>query len=761
LSKRRLRLGAILTLLVLATTVPLGVFAGRLIFTSWRDQVAVVDRQNIERARAISVAIDQEVQTSITALNVLAATALLSADDLSHFPEFAGRTVALHPGWQSVFLIDAARRRIFDTALPPGTPPVVIDEDWVRTVLEARRATASALTRDAASGEYLVSIGVPVVRSDRVTSVLGARLRASAFSDVIRRQKTPPDGVVTLLDGNRVIMARSRNEARYLGRPPTPDFAERTYRADEGAWRTVLLEGTRAYSAHSRSPVTGWIIGLGLPAGTVEQPIGDTLQALVSAGIAILGLGLFLAIVISHSVVRAQVGAVAAARALARGEAPAPPSSPIAEFDDLAKGLREAGSILEQRRREREAAEAERARAAERLEQALAGEQAARQAAEAHSRAQDEFVATISHELRTPLNAIYGWVAMLRTGTLDEAGRAKALEVIDRNTRAQAQLVEDLLDMARVIRGTVRIAMDPVDLALVLESALDSVGPAADARRIAITVHAPPGVAVVAGDAARLQQILWNLLSNSIKFSEAGGRVEIRLDREGDAVVVRVRDTGAGIDPAFLPHVFDRFRQESSAVTRTHSGLGIGLSLVRHLTELHGGTVSAESAGKGHGSTFTVRFPLLGTRDVVTRGVAAAGPAAAGATPAAPTRLAGVEVLAVDDDQDARELLATSLRQAGATVRTAASVSEAMTLAAASPPHVVVTDIAMPQASGYDLVRQMREHEQLASMPAVAVTAYSRAEDRARALALGFDAHVGKPFSPQALVAVVAGLVHR
>jgi signal transduction histidine kinase len=754
---RRLRLGAILALLVLATTVPLVVFAARLILSSWQDQVAVVDRQNIERARAISVAIDQEVQTSITALNVLAAT---DSGDLRDFHELAGRTVALHPGWQSVCLIDTSRRLIFDTSLPLGSPSVTIDETWVGSVIETRRPAVSALTRDPMFGEYVVSIGVPVVRNDRLTSVLVARLRANAFSEVLRRQKTPPDSVVTLLDGDRTIVARSRNEERYIGKPPTPDFAERTYRAEEGSWRTVLLEGARAYSAHSRSPITGWTVGLGLPADTVEQPIGDSLQALVSAGVAVLGIGVFLAIVISHSVVRAQVGAVSAARALARGESPNPAGSPIVEFDDRARGLREAGTILDQRRREREIAEAERARAAERLERALAGEQAARQAAEAHSRAQDEFVATISHELRTPLNAIYGWVAMLRTGTLDEAGRAKAVEVIDRNTRAQAQLIEDLLDMARVIRGTVRIAMDPVDLAVVLESALDSVRPAADARRIGITVHAPRGVGIVAGDSARLQQILWNLLSNSIKFSEAGDHVEVRLDRQGDTVAVRVQDTGSGIDPAFLPHVFDRFRQESASVTRAHAGLGIGLSLVRHLAELHGGTVSAESLGKGMGSTFIVRFPLLGTRDAASRTAGTTGPSAASAVSAS-NRLAGLEVLAVDDDQDARELLATSLRQAGASVTTAASVPEAMAFADANPPHVVVTDIAMPHASGYDLVREIRANERLASMPVVAVTAYSRAEDRAKAISLGFDAHVGKPFSPQSLVAVVAGLVDR
>jgi signal transduction histidine kinase len=637
-----------------------------------------------------------------------------------------------------------------------------IDEDWVRAVIETGRASVSTLRQDPASQQYFVSIGVPVERGGRLRYVLGARILATVFSDVLRRQTPPSDSVVTLLDSNRIIIARSRNADRYVGRPPTPDFAEQSRRGPEGSWRTVVLEGVRAYSAHSRSMLTGWTLGLGLPAEAVEGPIGGSLQALVSVGVGILGVGIFLAFVISRSVVLAQVGAVAAARALARGESPAPPPSLVAEINDLANGLKEAGAILERRLRERESAEADRARAAERLERALAGEQAARQAAESLSRAKDEFVATVSHELRTPLNAIYGWVAMIRTGSLDEAGHARALEVIDRNTRVQAQLIEDLLDMARVIRGTVRLEMEPVDLATVLESALDSVRPAADARRIAITVHAPRGVAVVSGDASRLQQVLWNLLSNSIKFSEAGDHVDVRLEQEDDEAVVRVSDTGAGIEPGFLPHVFDRFRQESSSVTRVHAGLGIGLSLVRHLTELHGGTVTAESAGKDQGATFTIRLPLLGTRAGALADSGEPGrPGSPAVSDAARDALIGLEVLAVDDDRDARELVATALRQAGASVKTAESVHEAVAIAHANPPAIVITDIAMPHASGFELVRQLRENDGTADIPVVALTAYGRAEDRARALALGFDAHVGKPFSPRALVAVVAELVQR
>jgi PAS domain S-box-containing protein len=398
--------------------------------------------------------------------------------------------------------------------------------------------------------------------------------------------------------------------------------------------------------------------------------------------------------------------------------------------------------------------DAERHRAA-----ALEREQAARRAAESLSRAKDEFVATVSHELRTPLNAIFGWVAMLKMASLDQAGREKALDVIERNTRVQAQLIEDLLDMARFIRGTVRLELHPVDLAAVLESAVDAVKPAADARRVVMTVHAPRGIAIVAGDAGRLQQVAWNLLSNSIKFSEAGDQVEATLDVEGDDAVLRVKDTGSGIDPAFLPHVFDRFRQEISDVTREHAGLGLGLSLVRHLTELHGGRVTAQSEGKDRGATFTVRLPLIGTR--------ADGDVTFGTTEDAISRqeladaLDGLDVLVVDDEPDARELTAAILQQAGAHVRAAASAREALDLLEAHTPALVVTDIAMPHATGFDLVENLRADPRWLALPVIAVTAYARAEDKARALALGVHAHVGKPFSPRTLVAVAAELARR
>jgi signal transduction histidine kinase len=414
---------------------------------------------------------------------------------------------------------------------------------------------------------------------------------------------------VTLLDAEPKIVARTQNEDRYLGQRATPEFVQRTRTATEGSRRAKTLEGTPVYSAWSRSRLTGWTIGIGLPAEPIVRPIRRSFTALLLAGVGMCTAALVLALIIGRDIVRGQSGAAAAAGALARGEEPALFESRIAETHELAERLREAGVILEQRLRERDAAQAdaERHRAA-----LLERETSARRAAEALNRAKDEFIATVSHELRTPLNAILGWVSLLRTGTLDASRYAHALDVIERNTRAQARLVDDLLDMSRVIQGTVRLGMEPLDLAAALDAAIESLRPTADARQIAVACSAPRGIAMVSGDQARMQQVLWNILTNALKFTPSGGRIDARAAAENGEAIVRIADSGEGIAPEFLPYVFERFRQENEAVTRPHSGLGLGLSLVRHLVELHGGTIDVRSDGKGQGATFTVRLPLLG-----------------------------------------------------------------------------------------------------------------------------------------------------
>jgi PAS domain S-box-containing protein len=391
-----------------------------------------------------------------------------------------------------------------------------------------------------------------------------------------------------------------------------------------------------------------------------------------------------------------------------------------------------------------------------------------RSEAEEANRLKDEFLATVSHELRTPLNSMFGWIRMLRAGRVNEADKARALEIIDRNAQAQAQIIEDILDMSRIITGKLRLDLQPVELPLVIEAAVDSIRPAAEAREIKLQVLLDTKAGPVLGDPNRLQQIIWNLLSNSVKFTPKGGRVRVQLERINSHVEITVADTGHGISPEFLPHVFDRFRQADSSNTRAHGGLGLGLAVVRHLVELHGGTVSAASAGEGQGATFTVRLPLTVVRDTPDRLPSRAkelfGDAReASWTLALPPDLTGVRVLIVDDEADARELLTAVIGQCGAEVAVAASAMEGLDTVREWQPQVIVSDIGMPDEDGYNFIRRVRTlpPEAGGNTPAAALTAYARMEDRVRALSAGYQTHVAKPVDPAELAAVVASLAGR
>jgi PAS domain S-box-containing protein len=886
-----LRLRAILALLVLTTLVPLGIFAGWLIFRSWQQQQAIVERRSVETARAVMVAVDQEMESVRSSLQAFAVTEVLDAPDRARFNQTALRLVPTQPGWHAVLLVHPSGAVIADTALPSGDVPSFTTADWVQAVIKTRRWTVSNLIRDESTGEDYFIVAVPVMRGGELRYVLGAQLRADALSRILRRQSAPPNGVVTLLDRGPHIVARTRGEQDYRGRPPSEDFLRQSERMNEGSWRSTLLEGESSYASMSRSPLTGWIIGIGMPAQEVDAPVRRSIVALTLAGIVILTLGLVSALMLSRVVVRALTSAAGAARSLARGEPLALQPSPIVEAEELANGLMESASILDERLQQRDKAlaaeriahalsEQDQARlavtlrsigdgvittdpaghvnlinpvaqlmtgwdeasahgrpidevfnivseglrqrvenpvrrvfregrivglanhtlllsrdgreipiedsaapirasdggligivlvfrdATERREterrrlQLLEQEQAARREAEAVSRSKDEFVATVSHELRTPLNAIFGWVRLLRTGKLDEAKREHALEVVERNTRAQAQLIEDLLDMSRVVTGHLRLDMRRVDLASVTRTAVEAVKPSAEGRDISIALDLPPNLGSITGDPDRLQQIIWNLLTNSVKFTPKGGRIRVTLRVEGSDAILQVSDTGVGMSPELLPHVFERFRQGVSSASRTHGGLGIGLALVRHLTQMHGGTVMAASDGENRGATFTVRFPMLGPRAVLDR--EALSPRDGGALRQDSNHvLAGLNILVVDDDADARDLVTVTLRQAGAQVKPASSAREALESLSTDVPHVLVSDIAMPHGTGYDLVEQIRTTPRWAQLPAIALTAYDRPEDRERSLKAGFDFHVGKPVDPEYLIHVVVSAAGR
>jgi signal transduction histidine kinase len=398
-------------------------------------------------------------------------------------------------------------------------------------------------------------------------------------------------------------------------------------------------------------------------------------------------------------------------------------------------------------------------RAEDERRELLAREQRARMEAQAANRAKDEFLATLSHELRTPLNAILGWSRLLSSGNLDAATSRRAIEIIDRNTRLQAQLIEDLLDISRIITGKLRLELRVAPVREIVDGAVDSVRPSAESRHVALQVDLENPEDGLLCDPSRMQQVLWNLLTNAIKFTPEGGMVRLTSRRDGDATCLSVTDTGAGIEPSFLPYVFDRFRQQDGASTRAHGGLGLGLSIVRHITELHGGTVKAESDGEGRGATFVICVPLAPLRADQLQMIEAAEAAHAAAN--LPS-LAGLRILIVENETDARALMRAVLEQCGATVEEVETAGEALAAIQQRAPDVLLSDIAMPGEDGYSLIRRIRALDGPARMlPAAAFTAYATATDRARALLAGFQAHIPKPVEPSELAAVVAALVGR
>lgn len=394
------------------------------------------------------------------------------------------------------------------------------------------------------------------------------------------------------------------------------------------------------------------------------------------------------------------------------------------------------------------------------VEEALRRSEAALQdrvdEAEALNRAKDEFLATVSHELRTPLNAILGWSSLL--GRRPMAPQTdKGIEVIHRNAQAQAKLVDDILDVSRIITGKMSLEPRPADLAALVEEAVEGVRPSAAARHLTLHVTRSDDRFVLLADPDRIKQAVWNVLSNAVKFTERGGTIHVELHRRGSRFAVAVTDTGTGIEPAFLPHVFDRFRQADSSTTRRTGGLGLGLALVRSIVELHGGTVAVASDGPGQGATFTITLPVRAV--MVPDDAMPVTPAVDGAR-RVPGALQGIRTLVVDDEPDARDLLATVLTLAGSEVETAASASAALEVLGRFRPHVLVSDVGMPGENGYSLLRRLRQLTPAdgGDVPAVALTAYTRTEDRREALAAGFTTHLGKPVSPDDLVQTVARL---
>ena len=401
-------------------------------------------------------------------------------------------------------------------------------------------------------------------------------------------------------------------------------------------------------------------------------------------------------------------------------------------------------------------------RSAEERDRLYAAAQAARADAEAANRMKDEFLATLSHELRTPLNAILGWSRILKSGQIDAGDLQEGIAAIERNSTAQAQIIEDLLDVSRIVSGKLKLEVERINIQEIVETAVATVMPAANGKQIRVQKVLDSLAGPISGDPARIQQIVWNLLNNAVKFTPKGGRVQVLLERVNSHIEISVVDTGIGIKPEFLPRVFDRFRQADASTTRRHGGLGLGLAIVKQLVEMHGGTVRVKSSGEGQGSTFTVSLPVSIVHPEPAA-VAKLNPPETENTEylCRDGKLAGVKVLVLDDEADARQLMRRVLSRCEAEVALASSAAEAFDLVETFLPDVIVSDVGMPEVDGYDFIRRVRAKRASKVLPAAALTAFAHAEDRKHALLAGFQTHLAKPVDPAELVAVVASLAGR
>ncbi|HEX3645887.1 MAG TPA: ATP-binding protein [Vicinamibacterales bacterium] len=726
---KRIGLRGIVVALTLSIVAPLGVLSVISVQRTWRRQLANVDRQNIATARAISVAIDTQIETTTAALDVFGALHALDLPDIPSFDSLARRLFLRQPDWSSLLLADLNGRVIAVAPQADVDEAASFSTDWAQTVGATQKPVVSRLFEVPGLSGHFVMIAVPIVRNGKVTLALGARVRSDSLGAVLRQQQVPPNGAVSLVDAGYRTVARTKQEETYVGTKANQAFIGLISRTPEGSWTTDTRDGTPVYAAFSRSALTGMTVGLALPREEVDGPIRRILVILAGAWIVILGLGTTIGLAFGGVIVRAMRGASQSAMALARGQAVAPAHSRIVEIDDLSTGLRLAAETLEARNRERDEA----------------------------SRLKDEFLMTVSHELRTPLTAIYGWARMLSTGQIRDSQRRRAIDAIERNAAALHQLVNDLLDVSRVVSGRLRLDVEPVALPDVVGAAIDAIRPAAHAKNIAVEATMGEGDLCVRGDAGRLQQVIWNLLTNAVRFTPAGGSIEIAAARSGASLEIVVRDTGPGLEAVFLPHAFERFRQGAAGTTRAHGGLGLGLAIVRHLVELHGGTVEAFNNTPAPGATFRIRLPAPSPSAPAARGGEAAA-LVAGSRPA--IRVDGVRVLVADDDMNARELLAVILENAGAEVRAASSAEDALMILQAWTPEVVISDIEMPGEDGFGLIEKAhRMTAGRASLVAIALTAHARPEDRVRALGSGFQWHIAKPLEPSELLSVIVMLL--
>jgi signal transduction histidine kinase len=727
-----MRLRWYLAVLVLAGLIPLVVLTAVVTISLVREQRAAVDRGLKDTVTALAAVIDNEVETSIKSLQTLATSQRLDTDDFGAFYEQATRVRQLH-GWTTIGLLDSAGSHLLNVARPLGDSlPDLRDRDYFKQVVATRKPYVSDLLKGRATGTIDLGVAVPVIRDGRLKYVLFAGVDPTRFRELLEAQNLPAPAIASIVSRDGVFIARSPDHAGSIGRALPPAYLDHIRGAPGGRIQRATVEGIELESAYRRMTRTGWIVDFGMPVEAVSAPARRIawLGAVLGGGIILGALGLVLTF--ARRMASDIQFVASAASMIGRGVPPPQPARlRVTELDEMWRFVATADEALRARERQRT--------------ELLASEQAARAEAEAAGTAKDQFLAMLGHELRNPLGAIAGAVAVLNAlGAPDERAK-RARDVIGRQVQHLSRLVDDLLDVSRVTTGKVRLATRPLDLGELVDNLAAAWRAASRFDRHEVVVETAP--VWVNADETRLEQVVGNLVENALKYTPSGQRVTIRVRRDAGAAVLEVEDTGIGIAPDMLPTVFDLFVQGDRALDRTQGGLGLGLTLVKGLVVLHGGTVEAKSEGPGRGAAFTVRLPLV---PVPLRPVDA--PPVAGEV-AEGTRC---RVLLVEDNEDSREMLRVALALAGHEVHEAADGLTGIALATAVAPDVALIDVGLPGMDGYDVARHIRKMERGRTIRLVALTGYGQAEDQLRAMDAGFDAHLTKPVMPERLLAIVS-----
>ena len=720
-----MKLRSYLSVLVLAGVVPLIALTAFVTVSLARQQRDAVVQGMSHTVDALAMLVENELLISIKSLETLATSPRLDAENLAEFYEEAARVRDLHH-WSTIGLIDADGRHRLNVARPLGTPlPDLSDREYFKQVVASGKPYVSDPLKGRATATVDIGVAVPVVREGRLKHVLFAGVDPSRFNALFEGQELAGAATVSVIARDGLIIARNRDHGRYVGRPLLPEYLAHIRQAPEGWFRGTITPGVTLDSAYKRVALTGWTVDLGLPRDALNEPVWRIawIGSIVGGCIVVAALGL--AVVFGRRMARDIRRLTAHTSTLGHGEAAASPLPlRVAELEEMRQFIGRADDKLRARERERAGL--------------LASEQAARTEAENANRSKDEFLAMLGHELRNPLGAIASALALLNipARTPEIADRARA--VISRQIQHLSRLVDDLLDVSRMTTGKVLLARRPMDLAELVDNAVSCWRASGRLDRHEVSVEA--SAAWVDADETRMEQVLSNLVGNALKYTPAGGRVTIRVGADGQTVRLEVEDTGAGIAPGLLDKVFDLFVQGERTLARAEGGLGIGLTLVKLLVRMHGGSVAARSDGAGTGAVFTVRLP----RVVEPHGLA---------LPAAPGEgeSLGRRILLVEDNADAREMLRLGLTLQGHEVHEAGDGMRAVELAAEIRPDVALIDIGLPGFDGYEVARRLRAAESGKSILLVAMTGYGQAEDRRRALDAGFDAHATKPVSSEEL----------